>query len=201
MESRRVFGGAAPSSTSAWADNDSCLAWSRSCCMYPRPKSSTAASGIEQGWELLYEPRGTGATRGGVFGEPQLVDAVSVQAGAQALAMQAARFDLGKVQQQRGEELIRLAYQAPRASEQLLVIDVRETGHASRNELGQSGRHELWMLQPWPTVHPRFRSSSAASCGVFEGIDAFELIRGDIRAPARQDARARRIPLNSILAG
>src|SRR5215207_414775 len=50
--------------------------------------------------------------------------------------MQAARFDLGQVQQQRSEELIRLADEAPRVLEQLLIIEVGEAVHASRNELG-----------------------------------------------------------------
>jgi hypothetical protein len=59
-----------------------------------------------------------------VLRETQLVDAIGVQTRAGAAAMDAASFDLGKMQEQGGEQLVRTTDEQARCDEQLRVREV-----------------------------------------------------------------------------
>jgi len=85
-----------------------------------------AGHGVEQRGERFDETRRAGATKGCVFGETQLIDAVRVKASAGLGPMNAPRLDLGEVRQQICEQLVRRTDQATGAGEHLTVRKLRK---------------------------------------------------------------------------
>jgi hypothetical protein len=80
---------------------------------------------VQQGREATDEAGGGDAAAGFVLRKAELIDAVRVQAGAGASAVDAACFDLTEVCEQGGHELVRTADKRASGGEQL---DVGELG-------------------------------------------------------------------------
>src|SRR6478752_701086 len=124
---------------------------------------------VNQQREALDQLRRTGAARGGVFRETQLVDAVGVEARAGAAAMEPARFDLCQMNEQRGERSIRRADQAARALEQLTVRQMRKAALTTRNEL-HDRRLSLGATVPTPRYPRKFRARRCG-CAALDAVD------------------------------
>ncbi len=74
----------------------------------------SGSDGVEERGKLVDEARGGHAANRGVFREAQLVNAVGVQARTRSSAVEAARFDLAEVREQRRKHLVRTPDQRAR---------------------------------------------------------------------------------------
>jgi hypothetical protein len=80
----------------------------------------------EQRWEPLHQPGRADPAKGCIFRQPQFVNAISVETGAGAKAVQPARFDLRQVNEQRGEDLIYAPHETACVREQIVIGQVAE---------------------------------------------------------------------------